>query len=62
MAHRRSAYQQADEFVATNRHFKVVAEAKDSDGKGVRYKLTNNKWYRLGAAASRLLPEGYPRW
>lgn len=73
MTRNRTPQVQADEFVAANKFFGVTAgtavlhrNKQRSDGSpvatGVRYKLTNTKWYHLGTVACGLLPDGFPRW
>lgn len=64
MSRCRTPQAQADEFVAANNHFAVIAGSVETPmcPTGVRYKLTNGKWYRLGTAACALLPIGFPRW
>lgn len=64
MSRCRTPQAQADEFVNANKHFAVTAGSVENpmSPTGVRYKLTNGKWYRLGCAAARLLPVGFPRW
>lgn len=64
---RRTPQEQADAFVAANAKSPVVVGAAlepdpNKPAKGARYKLQNGAWHYLGAAACRLLPQGYPRW
>lgn len=63
----RTPQQQADDFVAANNKYGVIAGTAielnaSKPSKGCLYKLTDGRWYRLGVKALQLLPEEYPKW
>ncbi len=64
---KRTAQQQADDFVAANDRSPVIQGAAlepdpTKPAKGGRYQLADGTWHRLGVEACRILPKGYPRW
>lgn len=57
----------ADAFVEANDISPVIAGRVIEPNpakpvRGVYYKLSNGKWWRLGVAACQALPDGYPKW
>lgn len=62
-AQRRSPSVQAADFVRANdRSFVVAGRVLGAGGQGAIYTLEDRTRLRLGAEASKLLPEGYPKW
>lgn len=59
----RSPQEQANDFIAANDRSPVIAgRAIGHGGKGGVYTLKDLSKHRLGGAAMKLLPDGYPRW